>query len=202
MGPLKLIFEKIFRLKRGSSPKSEFSHCLLNSLPMNWMKFHQLFSKVLQRCFAASAVFSGRIFSMWVSNNDKFNSRGDLLRLPAPLILLTDQWWAIPVIIRFFNATVTKRSEAKPYHVIFTLSLQVFKHHGFAAAAGEWPWRTDEHPDEGVCQGGAQALCQAEKVWGLATADICSSLVAQQRWWWGETDYTWSQMPYNVLKPR
>lgn len=113
----------------------------------------------------------------------KFNSRGDLLRLPAPLILLTDQWWAIPVIISFSNAMVTKRHEAKPYHVIFTLSLQAFKHHGFAAAAGEWPWRTDEHPDEGVCQGGAQALCQAEKVWGLATADICSSLVAQQRWW-------------------
>lgn len=76
---------------------------------------------------------------MWVSDNDKFNSHGDLLHLPAPLILLTDQQWAIPVIISFFffNAMVTKRSEAKPYHVIFTLSLQAFKHHGFAAAAGE-----------------------------------------------------------------
>lgn len=82
---------------------------------MNRMKFHQLFNKVLQQCFAASAVFSGTIFSMWVSDNNKFNSRGDLLRLPAPLILLTDQWWAIPVIISFF-LMLWWQKEVKPNH--------------------------------------------------------------------------------------
>lgn len=56
----------------------------------------------------------------------------------------------------------------------------MLEHHGFAAAAGGRPRRADEHPDEGVHQGRAQALSQAEEVGGLATAHVCSPLVAQQ----------------------
>lgn len=84
--------------------------------------------------------------------------------------------------LRAFHAQPRQRKvEAKPHHVIFALGLEVLEHHGFAAAAGGRPRRTDEDPDEGVHQGRAQALCQAEEVRGLATAHVCPPLVAQQR---------------------
>lgn len=74
-----------------------------------------------------------------------------------------------------------KESGCKLYRVILALGLEVLEHHGLAAAAGGRPWRTDEHPDEGVHQGRAQALRQAEEVGGLAAAHVRPPLVAQQR---------------------
>lgn len=87
----------------------------------------------------------------------------------------------MPVAARVSHVAETKKSRCKLYHVIFALGLEVLEHHGFAAAAGGRPWRTDEHPDEGVHQGRTQALSQAEEVRGLATAHVCPPLVAQQR---------------------
>lgn len=70
--------------------------------------------------------------------------------------------------------------ETQTYRVIVTLSLETVEHHSFTAAAGRGPWWTDEHPDEGICGGRVQTLCQAEEVGGLATTYIRSPLITQQ----------------------
>lgn len=71
------------------------------------------------------------------------------------------------------------RGQRETYHVLFTLRLEVVKHDCFAAAPCGWPWRADEDPDEGIDRRSAQGLCQAEKVSGLASTNICSSFITQ-----------------------
>lgn len=69
------------------------------------------------------------------------------------------------------------KQELWAYHIVSALSLEVIKHHGLAAAAGGRPRWPDEHPDEGICCEGAQALCEAKEVGSLSTTHICSALV-------------------------
>lgn len=91
----------------------------------------------------------------------------------------TKLWYYQECSLIFHQSQFIYRGMRETYHVLFTLRLEVVKHDCFAAAPCGGPWRADEDPDEGIDGRSVQGLCQAEKVSGLASTNICSSFITQ-----------------------